>query len=101
MEERESSIGAHAIVGGQTFFAQENGAFDATVPMGNYEMEIRAPGYVSVRITGIRLGIGGEVTIPQLTLPFGDANGDGRIDIFDLSIAAGNFGATSKEYSLP
>ena len=101
LEERESSIGAHAIVGGQTFFAQENGAFAATVPMGNYEMEIRAPGYVSVRITGIRLGFGGEVTIPQLTLPFGDANGDGRIDILDLSIAAGNFGATSKEYSLP
>ena len=101
LEERESSIGAHAIVGGQTFFAQENGAFDATVPMGNYEMEIRAPGYVSVRITGIRLGIGGKVTIPHLTLPFGDANGDGRIDIFDLTIAAGNFGATSKEYSLP
>ena len=101
LEERESSIGAHVIVGGQTFFAQEDGAFDATLPMGNYEMEIRAPGYVSVRITGIRLGIGGEVTIRELTLPFGDANGDGRIDIFDLSIAAGNFGATAKKYSLP
>ena len=101
LEERESSTGAYVIVGGQTFFAQEDGAFDATVPMGNYDVEIRAPGYVSVRITGIRLGIGGEVTIPELTLPFGDANGDGRIDIFDLSIAAGNFGATAKRYSLP
>ena len=101
LEERESSTGAHVIVGGQTFFAREDGAFDATVPMGNYDVEMRAPGYVSVRITGIRLGIGGEVTIPGLTLPFGDANGDGRIDIFDLSIAAGNFGATAKRYSLP
>ena len=101
LEGRGSSTGAHVIVGGQTFFAREDGSFDATVPMGNYDMEIRAPGYVSVRITGIQLGIGGEVTIPELTLPFGDANGDGRIDIFDLSIAAGNFGATAKRYSLP
>ncbi len=101
LEERESSVGAHVIVGGQTFFAKEDGAFDATVPMGNYDLEMRAPGYVSVRITGIRLGIGGEATIPELTLPFGDANGDGRIDILDLSIAAGNFGATAKKYSLP
>ena len=101
LEERESSIGAHVVVDGQNFFAKEDGAFEATVPMGNYEMEVRAPGYVSVRIAGIRLGVGGEVTIPELTLPFGDANGDGRIDIFDLSIAAGNFGATAKKYSLP
>ena len=101
LEERASSMGAHVIVGGRTFFAKKDGAFDATVPMGNYDLEMRAPGYVSVRITGIRLGIGGEVTIPDLTLPFGDANGDGRIDIFDLSIAAGNFGATAKECSLP
>lgn len=101
LEERESSTGAHVIVGGQTFFAKADGAFDATVPMGNYDLEMRAPGYVSVRITGIRLGIGGEVTIPELTLPFGDANGDGRIDILDLSIAAGNFGAKARKYSLP
>ena len=101
LEEQDSSIGAHVIVGGRTFFAQEDGAFDATVPMGDYDMEVRAPGYVPVRVTGIRLGIGGEVNIPEFTLPFGDANGDGRIDILDLSIAAGNFGATIEELPQP
>ncbi len=41
------------------------------------------------------------MTVPELTLSFGDSNGDGRIDILDLSIAAGNFGVTVKELSPP
>ena len=44
---------------------------------------------------------GQVVTVPELTLPFGDANGDGRIDILDLSIAAGNFGTRVQELELP
>jgi hypothetical protein len=44
---------------------------------------------------------GRVLTIPELTLPFGDANGDGRIDVLDLSIAAANFGAATSPMPLP
>jgi hypothetical protein len=45
-----------------------------------------------VRVPNVTINPGEMLTLPELTLPFGDANGDGRIDILDLSIAASNFG---------
>jgi hypothetical protein len=39
--------------------------------------------------------------IPEMTLPFGDANGDGRIDILDLSTAGANFGDVTQSVTLP
>ena len=101
LEERPNSLGAYVMVGSQTFFAGVNGNCRIVVPSGVYDLAIQAPGYVSARIPGLRLGIGEAVTVPELTLPFGDANGDGQIDILDLSVAAGNFGATMQEISLP
>jgi hypothetical protein len=101
LEERPNSLGAYVMVGSQTFFADANGNCRIVVPSGFYDLAIQAPGYVSARIPGVRLGIGEAVTVPELTLPFGDSNGDGLIDILDLSVAAGNFGATIHEISLP
>ena len=101
LEERPNSLGAYVMVGSQIFFADANGNCRIVVPSGVYDLAIQAPGYVSARIPGVRLGIGEAVTVPELTLPFGDSNGDGHIDILDLSIAAGNFGATMHQISLP
>lgn len=47
------------------------------------------------------VAIGRVLTVPALTLPFGDANGDGRIDILDLSMAAANFSDIIKTMALP
>ncbi len=101
LQERQSSLGAYVTVGSRIFFAEADGNCNVMVPMGVYDLTIRAPGYVSARVPGVRLGVGEAMTVPELTLPFGDSNGDGRIDILDLSIAAGNFGATVKELSPP
>ncbi len=101
LEERPNSLGSYVMVGSQIFFADANGNCRIVVPSGVYDLAIQAPGYVSARIPGVRLGIGEAVTVPELTLPFGDSNGDGHIDILDLSIAAGNFGATMHQISLP
>ena len=54
-----------------------------------------------MNLPNVEINSGQVVTVPELTLPFGDANGDGRIDILDLSMAAGNFGATVLELELP
>ena len=45
--------------------------------------------------------IGDTLVLPELTLRFGDGNGDGVIDILDLSMAADNFGDTIKEVTVP
>ena len=53
--------------------------------------------FTAVLLSGIILGSTPNVT-GQVC---GDANGDGRIDILDLSLAAGNFGRTTEELTAP
>jgi hypothetical protein len=54
-----------------------------------------------VRVPNTQINPGEVLNLPELTLPFGDANGDGKIDILDLSIAASNFGATVVDVAPP
>ena len=44
---------------------------------------------------------GDVLTIPGLTMVFGDANGDGVIDVQDLAIGASNLSETSEDLQLP
>ena len=94
LEGSKSSRGAFLDIGGEVHYVAQDGGFLAVVAAGVMDIYIRAPGYVPVLIPGVAVEPGDRVTIPDLTLPFGDANGDGVIDIHDLSIAAGNYGAT-------
>ena len=77
------------------------GSFHFLVPAWNYEMLIQSPGYVPVRIPVAAINSCEAVSIPEQTLAFGDANGDGGIDILDLNIAAGNVGMTVTGMLLP
>lgn len=95
------SSGAYVAVGPDRHFADVDGRFQFLIPNGTYDFMIQAPGYVPVRIPVASIKSGEVITMPELTLPFGDANGDGRIDILDLSMAAENFGATVTEVRLP
>ena len=72
-----------------------------TLPSGVQDLYLRAPGYVPVLIPGANINPGELLTIPELTLPFGDANGDGRVDILDLVIAGNNFGDTMRRLPAP
>jgi hypothetical protein len=101
LEGQPSSSGAYANVGNANHFAAADGSSHLLVPGGNYELIIQSPGYAPVRIPVAAINPGEVVSIPELTLTFGDAKGDGRLDILDLSIAAGNFGATVTEMPLP
>ena len=94
LEGSKSSRGAFLDIGGEVHYVEQDGTFLAAVAAGTVDIYLRAPGYVPVLIPGVAVAPGDRVTIPDLTLPFGDANGDGVIDIHDLSIAAGNYGAT-------
>ncbi len=101
LQSRDDSWGGYVQVGNEVYFLEADGRFRAAIPSGVQDIYIRAPGYVPVLISRARINPGELLTIPELTLPFGDANGDGRVDILDLSIAAGNFGDTIRRLPPP
>ncbi|MBM3941421.1 MAG: hypothetical protein FJ316_00560 [SAR202 cluster bacterium] len=94
-----SGLGGYVTAGDETHFLGADGSFSFPWPGGVLDIGIHAPRHLSVIAPGISVAPNEVLTIPELTLPFGDANGDGRIDILDLSIAAANFG--SKTGPLP
>ena len=101
LQSRDDSWGGYVQVGNEVYFLESDGRFRAAIPSGVQDIYIRAPGYVPVLIRRARINPGELLTLPELTLPFGDANGDGRVDILDLSIAAGNFGDTIRRLPAP
>jgi hypothetical protein len=101
LEGLSSSLGGFVMVGQDVHFLESDGNFKFTAPSGAFDIIIQAPGHIPVLIPNAQVSPGGALTVPELTLPFGDANGDGKIDILDLSIAANNFGETSQEVTLP
>ena len=101
LEGRAISWGVMVQVGEVAHRVERDGSFNLLLPEGAYDISIWAPGYIAANLPNVEIKSGQVLTVPELTLPFGDANGDGRIDILDLSMAAGNFGATVQELELP
>jgi len=101
LEGRVDSWGVIVQVGDVAHPVDRDGRFNLLLPEGTYDISIWSPGHIAVNLPNVEIKSGQVVTVPELTLPFGDANGDGRIDILDLSMAAGNFGATVQEMKLP
>lgn len=95
LQGRTSSLGSYVEVGGQVTFADRQGYFQIQRPAGNFDLIVSAPGYLSHVIHDIRLEPEDILVMPEVTLLFGDADGDGVIDIYDLSVAAGNYGRTA------
>jgi hypothetical protein len=101
LEGRESSLGGYAATGAEIHFLAADGGFSFPWGGGPADIWIRSPGHLPVVIPQADVASGKILTVPELTLPFGDANGDGRIDVLDLSIAAANFGGATSPMPLP
>lgn len=101
VEGRQSSLGGYVQVRGDTHQLSPSGDFAFLAPDGTFDIVAAAPGHLSAIIPGARINSTQVLTIPELTLPFGDANGDGKIDIMDLSMAASNFGRTTEVVTPP
>ena len=97
LEGRADSTGAFLMVNARAHFVAPDGSFDFQVQPGTYNIFITAPGYIYVALMNINLIPGQVLTIPDITLPFGDANGDGRVGIEDLGGLAANFGKQWEE----
>ena len=95
LQGRTSSLGSYVEIGGQVTFADRQGYFEIQRTAGNFDLTARAPGYLSHEVIGISIEPGETVMVPVVTLPFGDADGDGVIDIYDLTVAARNYGRTA------
>jgi hypothetical protein len=75
------------------------GAFSLTAGdvAETYSVEASYPRYLSARASGITGTAGDTVDIGHATLPAGDLNGNGVINILDITIIAGNFGKSSPQ----
>ena len=101
LDYQDSSLGAFLEAGDLRFFAAKDGSFHGMVPFGKVDLAIRAPGFLPVVIPDATINPGEVLTIPLVTLPFGDGDGNGHINMVDFAVAARNFGFTVREMDLP
>ena len=94
LDYQSSSLGAYLAAGDLIFFANPDGSFHGMVPAGTLDLEVRAPGFLPVVMPGVSINPGETLTIPQVTLPFGDGDSDGTINIVDFAVVARNYGFT-------
>jgi hypothetical protein len=80
-----------------------DGAFAFTGNTGQtYSVVASYPRYLTIEQTGITSAIVGQViNLGTGRLPAGDINGDGLVNILDISGVAGNYGKSSPELWLP
>ena len=64
----------------------------AAVPPGMYTIRAYAPGFLPAERSSVEIKPGHTISLPSVTLIGGDANGDGRIDLMDLTLVARNYG---------
>ena len=101
LQGRKSSLGSYVEVGDEVFFANSDGSYEFMVRGDAGQIALKAPGYVPIVVSNSQLEKGGSITLPTMTLLFGDANEDGVIDIYDITIAAQNFGETTRRLTDP
>jgi hypothetical protein len=94
LERREDLAGVVVELSGlPTTLTKSDGTYTIeSVPPGTYTVRAYAPGYLVAERHGIQILPGHMISLPPLTLVGGDANGDGRIDLLDLTLVARNFG---------
>ena len=101
LQGRDSSLGSYVEIGGRIAFADRQGNYVAQQPTENFDLTISAPGYLSVTFRNLVPEPEGVLVIPTVTLPFGDGDGNGVVDIYDIALAAMNFGESAGTATLP
>lgn len=75
-----------------TAVTQSDGSYTIlSVPAGIYTIRAYVPGYLVAERQGIEILPGHTIEMPPVTLLGGDANGDGHINLLDLTLVARNF----------
>lgn len=94
LERRDSAVGVIVQLSGlPTAVTKSDGSYSIeSVPPGTYTVQAYAPGYLVAERQGVQILPGHTISLPPLTLVGGDGNGDGRIDLLDLTLVARNYG---------
>ncbi len=101
LQNDSNSLGAYVTIGDEVTFADRDGRFEAPAPTETFDLYIGAPGHIPVLINGFTLDSRESLEIPEVTLLFGDANSDGVVNIYDLAVAAFNYGETIRTVPAP
>ena len=101
LQGRDNSLGSYVDTGGEITFADRQGNFVAQQPTESFDLTIAAPGYLSVTFRNIAPDPEGVLMVPPVTLPFGDGDGNGVVDIYDIALAATNFGENAETATIP
>jgi len=64
------------------------------LPAGTYIVTATMTGYLSAQRTGVVVSAGVTVGLPEVELQGGDADGNCKVDIFDLVLVARNYGSS-------
>ena len=72
------------------FSDPENGSFEIQLTSGIYDVIAEKDGFLPATKMGVV--VNQDMTLPEVKLLWGDANGDGLIDIRDLVLPARNLG---------
>lgn len=96
LQGRSDHSGALVSMAGLRVHTVPDGYFslDGIAP-GVYELTVKAPGFLSQRVSGVSIVSGQTTELTQILMPAGDLTGDGFININDLALMGMNFGKVS------
>jgi len=77
----------------RTIFTNRNGDYSLWVEPGTYEVSFKASHWLRTNLSGVTLGLAGEVTGQDVTLLNGDIDGDNEVTLFDFGALVAAFGS--------
>ncbi len=91
LQGRTDHSGAVVAVGSEEVVTGVDGGFECTLPPGMYTVTISRSKYLTTQVLGVQVYAWQTTTLDDITLPGGDADGSGDVDIFDLVLVGVNF----------
>ena len=97
LQGRSNHSGAAVFFTGQNpVITDASGNFQLQLPTGTYGVRVEKDGFLRAAKSG--LVVSQDLVLPLVTLSAGDVNGDGVIDVRDLSLGGGNLGKSQSPW---
>jgi beta-lactamase superfamily II metal-dependent hydrolase len=94
LQGRSNHTGVTIRVGGFSALTGADGAFTlVNAPLGAQTVEASRSGFLKVQAANVQLVSGQQAALAAITLPAGDIDGNGEINLFDLVTLAAAYGA--------